>query len=114
MSLPARPSSPALVRDPLLYCFGTAPDTINASFQHVIAIVDRWLAGSDDPVPDPEPPPPPCPKPPDPNPPPVPAFPLLELLDGLAAMDAATMAPAWSAVRAEVADWMTEGPFGWW
>ena len=115
MSLPTRPTDPALVRDPLLYCYGVAPDTLNTSFQHVLAIVWRWLDGSNEPVPDPDPPPdppPPGPKPPDPNPPPVPAYPLLDLLDGLAAMDAATMAPAWSAVRAELAGWLTAGPFG--
>jgi hypothetical protein len=111
MSLPPRPSDPLLVRGPLLYVFGVAPDTLTPHFQHVIAIVDRWLDGSDDPVPEPDPPPPPCPKPPDPDPPPVPAYPLLGLLNGLAEMDAATMLPMWDEVRLSISDWTTTGPF---
>jgi hypothetical protein len=109
--LPTPPTDPALVRAPLLYLFGVAPSTQAPDFGHVLVIVDRWLAG-DDPFPDPPPDPPtPGPQPPDPNPPPVPAYPIGVLLEELAELDAATMAPAWATVREAFAAWLTSGPF---
>lgn len=110
--LPTPPTDPALVRAPLLYLFGAAPTTQAEAFAYVLRIVDRWLAG-DDPFPDPPPDPPaPGPQPPNPNPPPVPAiFPILSVLEELAAIDAATMAPAWTVVIEAFAAWRTAGPF---
>lgn len=104
--LPPRPTTPAIVLDPLRYLWSQAPATSDDAFRHVLGWVG-WFVASEDPFP-PDPPPPeagekPLPPPP---PPPTPAYPLGELLGALAALDAATMAPTWAVVCGELDAWL--------
>ncbi len=105
--LPARPTSSAVVLDPLRYLWSCSPATHDDAFRHVLGWA-AWFVVSEDPFP-PDPPPPeagekPLPPPP---PPPTPAYPLGELLNALAALDAATMAPAWAVVCGELDAWLS-------